>query len=274
MRTIWKGAISFGLVHIPVKLYLATKRNDIRFTQLHEKCGTPIKYKKFCVNCDTEIPNDDIVKGYEYEKGKYVLVSDKELEGIPLEANRAINILDFVDLSEVDPVYFDKTYYLAPNDGGQKPYELLRQAMQKTGRVAVAKVVIRSKETLAAIRVFNNIISMETMFHNDEIRSVSAIDDINYEVNLHENELKMAESLISSLSSNFEPSKYKNEYQEALMNVIQQKITGEQIQIPEIPKEDKVVDLMEALKASIELAKEEKKVTPGKKPALEKRKTS
>lgn len=259
MRTIWKGAISFGLVHVPVKLYPATERKDIKFNYLHEKCKTPVKYERHCPTCDTDVPNEEIVKGYEYEKGKYVIIRDEDLERIPIETARTISILDFVDLAEVDPVYFDKSYYLAPNEGGQKAFELLRQAMEKTGKVAIAKVVIRSKEALAAIRVYKNTIAMETMFYPDEIRSAGALSELNYQVTIHENELKMAESLISSLSESFAPEKYNNEYRQALMDLIQSKITGEEIEVAPRPAEGKVVDLMEALKASIQMAQQEKK---------------
>ena len=259
MRTIWKGAISFGLVHVPVKLYPATERKDIKFNYLHEKCKTPVKYERHCPNCDIDVPNEEIVKGYEYEKGKYIIIRDEDLEHIPLETSRTVSILDFVDLSEVDPLYFDKSYYLTPNEGGQKAFELLRQAMEKSGKVAIAKVVIRSKEALAAIRVYKNTVAMETMFYPDEIRPVSALPELNYNVNIHENELKMAENLISSLSEQFQPEKYNNQYREAMMELIQSKITGEEIEIPAKAQEGKVVDLMEALKASIKIAQQEKK---------------
>lgn len=261
MRTIWKGAISFGLVHVPVKLYPATERKDIKFNYLHEKCKTPVKYERHCPTCETDVPMEEIVKGYEYEKGKYVIIKDEDLENIPLETSRTVGIIDFVDLADVDPVYFEKSYYLAPNDGGEKAFELLRQAMEKTGKVAIAKVVIRSKEALAAIRVYKNTIAMETMYYPDEIRPVNALPELNYNVKIHENELKMAENLITSLAEGFQPEKYTNEYRQALMELIQSKITGEEIAVPERHEEGKVVDLMEALRASIKIAQEEKQKT-------------
>lgn len=258
MRTIWKGAISFGLVHVPVKLYPATERKDIKFNYLHEACKTPIKYERFCPTCETEVPQEQIVRGYEYEKGRYVIMREEDLANMPLDTARSVDIIDFVDLKEIDPVYFDKSYYLTPGDGGEKAYELLKQAMEKTGRIAVAKVVIRSKESLAAIRVYKGALVMETMFYPDEIRNVELLSELQYDVKIHENEIKMAENLIGSLSEPFAPEKYHNEYRKALMDVIQAKVAGEEVEVVPRPETGKVVDLMEALKASIQLAKEEK----------------
>lgn len=258
MRTIWKGAISFGLVHVPVKLYTATERKEIKFNYLHEKCKTPIRYERFCPTCETEVPQEQIVRGYEYEKGRYVIMREADFENLPVDTARSVNIVDFVDLKEIDPVFFDKSYYLAPGDGGQKAYELLKQAMEKTGKIAIAKVAIRSKESLAAIRVYKSALVMETMFYPEEIRNVDLLPELQYEVKLHENEIKMAENLIVSLSETFAPDKYHNEYRQALMEVIQAKVAGEEIEIAPRPETGKVVDLMEALKASIQLAKEEK----------------
>lgn len=269
MRTIWKGAISFGLVHVPVKLYPATERKDIKFNFLHEACKTPIKYERFCPTCETEVPQEQIVRGYEYEKGRYVILRDEDMANLPLETARNMDIVDFVDLKEIDPVYFDKSYYLAPGDGGEKAYELLKQAMEKTGRIAVAKVVIRSKESLAVIRVYKDALVMETMFYPDEIRNVELLPELHYEVKIHENEMKMAESLISSLSEPFEPGKYHNEYRKALMDVIQAKVAGEEVEVVPRPETGKIVDLMEALKASIQLAKDEKERKKAPEPAGE-----
>ncbi|MFZ5639105.1 MAG: Ku protein [Bacillota bacterium] len=258
MRTIWKGAISFGLVHVPVKLYPATERKDIKFNFLHEVCKTPVKYQRFCPTCETEVPQEQIVRGYEYEKGRYVILRDEDLENLPMDTARSVDIVDFVDLKEIDPVFFDKSYYLTPGDGGEKAYELLKQAMEKTGKIAVAKVVIRSKEALAVIRVYKGALVMETMFYPDEIRNVELLPELQYNVKINDNEIKMAESLIGSLSEPFAPEKYHNEYRKALMEVIQAKVAGEEVEVAPRPETAKVVDLMEALKASIQLAKEEK----------------
>lgn len=258
MRTMWKGAISFGLVHIPIKLYPATSRQNIKFNYLHNECRTPVKYEKYCPVCKTKVEHADIVKGYEYEDGKYVVITDEDLENLPVETNKTISIINFVDLKEIDPVFFDKSYYLAPNEGGQKAFELLKQSMKNTKKAAISKVVIRSRETLSAVRVSNENIIMETMFYADEIRSAKGISELDYNVEIHDNELKMAVNLIENLSEKFQPKNYENNYRQALMDVIQKKIAGEQIEIPQKPQEGNVVDLMEALKASIEAAKGEK----------------
>lgn len=256
MRTIWKGAISFGLVHIPVKLYPAVAGNGLKFSMLHEKCGTPVNYKKRCSTCQRDVSHDETIKGYEYEKGKYVKITRDEFESIPIEANKAINIINFVRLEEVDPVYFDKTYYVAPNNGGQKAYELLRQAIKKTGMVAIARVVLRSKENLAAIRVYGNAITMETMKYHEEIRPITALSELNYNVDIRKNELEMAENLINSMTESFKPGDYSNKYKKTLMQIIQKKISGEEVTIPKMPREENIMDLVDALKASIKMSKE------------------
>jgi len=259
VRNIWKGAISFGLVTIPVKLYTATEVKDIKFNFLHRKCLTPIKYEKVCPVCQTELDSSELVRGYEYERGRYVVVEEEALEKIPLSTLKTIEILDFVELGEIDPIYYVKSYYLAPGELGAKPYKLLLEAMRQTGRIAVARVVLRQKESLAVLRVYHNCLVMETIYYPDEIRSTSLIPELNYEVNIHENELKMAVSLIENLSAEFRPEKYTNNYREALKELIQAKISGQEIVEPARPETDRVVDLMEALKASIEAAKKEKK---------------
>ncbi len=267
MRNIWKGAISFGLVHVPVKLYAATEQKDIRFNYLHGKCKTPIRYERLCPVCDTEVPMEEIVRGYEYEKGKYVILQDGDFENLPLETTRTVQIINFVNLTEIDPVYFDRSYYLAPGDGGQKAYELLKRAMHDANKVAVAKVAIRSKESLAALRVYKDAILMETMFYPDEIRDTRLMPEIDYNVQIHENEIKMAASLVESLTETFEPRKYHNMYRRALTDLIEAKIAGEEIEAAPRVEHGNVVDLMEALKASIRIAKEEKEKAgrPGKK---------
>ncbi len=269
MRNLWKGAISFGLVHVPVKLYAATEKKDIKFNYLHEKCKTPIRYERVCPTCETEVPLEEIVRGYEYEKGKYVILRDEDFENIPLETTKTVEIMNFVNLAEIDPIYFDKSYYLAPGDGGQKAYELLKQAMQSSKKVAVAKVVIRSKESLAVLRVYQDAILMETMFYPDEIRATRLMPELDYQVQIHENEVKMATNLVESLTEPFAPEQYQNRYRQALTDLIQSKITGEEVEVAPKAEPGKVVDLMEALKASIQLAKEEKE----KARAKEKKKT-
>ncbi len=265
MRTLWKGAISFGLVNVPIKMYTATEKKEIKFNYLHQKCGTPIKYERRCPTCGTEVPQEEIVRGYEYQKGQYVVLKDEDFEGIPDERSKTIDIMDFVDLTEIDPIYFEKSYYLEPSQGGEKAYALLKKAMQGTGKIAVARVAIRSKETIVVLRVYQNVLAMATIFYPDEIRSIAGLTGIKTEPKIHENEIQMATSLIQNLSSHFEPAKYTNNYREALMQIIQTKIAGGEVaQAPE-RETGKIIDLMEALRASIAATeKEEPAKTPKK----------
>ena len=256
MRPLWKGAVSFGLVYVPVKMYAATEKKDVRFNYLHDKCKNPVQYRKYCPYCDEEVNAGELVKGYQYEKGKYVVLKDEDFENLPGEGTKSIDIMDFVNLADIDPVYYDRPYYLAPGDGGEKVYELLKRAMADTGKVAVARVIIRSKESLAALRVTDNAVVMSTMHYPDEVRHSEQLPELDYKVKLHDNEVKMAVNLIDSLSGEFEPQKYTNEYRKALMELIQAKIAGEAVAVPARPETDKVVDLMSALKASIDIAKE------------------
>ncbi|OPX92081.1 MAG: putative DNA repair protein YkoV [Pelotomaculum sp. PtaB.Bin013] len=259
MRPIWKGALSFGLVYVPVKLYSATEQKDVKFNYLHEKCKSPVQYKRYCPHCQVEVPMEEIVRGYEYEKGKYVIINEDDFEKLAgAKSGRSIEIMDFVNLEEIDPVYYEKAYYLAPGEGGAKVYELFRRAIADTGKVAVARVIIRNREALAAIRESKNILVMSTMHYPDEIRQAGTLPELNYQVDLHDNEVKMAVNLINSLSAEFQPEKYNDTYRQALMEVIQARIAGEAVAVPEKTEAGKVVDLMEALKASIELAREER----------------
>lgn len=255
MRTIWKGAISFGLVSIPVKLFPATEQKDVKFRNLHKQCQAPLKYQKVCTVCGQDVSQEDIVRGYEYEKGRFVIINEEDLARIPDERTRTVDIIDFVALKEIDPVYYDKTYYLAPGEAGEKAYALLRKAMEETGKIAIAKLVIRNKESLAVIRGYNNFIVMETIFYPDEIRNPEQLPGFEREIKLHDNEMKMARELIENLATEFKPEKYEDEYRKKLLDLIYAKIEGEQITIPETPTTGKVVDLMEALKASVEMAK-------------------
>jgi DNA end-binding protein Ku len=265
MRTLWKGAISFGLVNIPVKMYTATENKEIRFNYLHAKCKTPVKYERRCPTCDVVVPQDEIVWGYEYEKGRYVILHEEDFQRIPGEGSRTIDILDFVDMAEIDPVYYEKSYYLEPNAGGEKAYALLKRAMRETGKVAVAKVAIRSKSALACLRIHGDVVMMETMFYPDEIRSTTGLSGITTEPQLHENEIKMAVSLVSNLSAPFNPAKYTDAYRENLMEIIQAKIAGEEVAVPTTaPDGGKVVDLMEALRASLAATQKEQEATEKK----------
>ncbi len=260
MRTMWKGAISFGLVTIPVNLYPATEKKDIKFRFLHKECHTPLQYRKLCPACNREVAGDEIIRGYEIEKDKFVLVDEKDLENIPDERSRTIDIVDFTDLTEIEPVYFDKTYFLGPGETGEKAYLLLKKVMAETGKVAVAKVIIRSKEALAAIRVYKEeVLVLETMFFPDEIRNYKEVPFSGREAKIHDNELKMARELVLNLAEPFSPDKYKDVYKEALLKIIRAKAEGQDIEIPAAAPRGKVVDLLEALKASVDLAKKEQK---------------
>ena len=260
MKVLWKGAISFGLVNIPTSMYVATENKAIKFNYLHKECMSPIKYQKFCPRCEKEVNSDEIVRGYEYQKGNYVVINPEDFERIPQENTKTVDILDFVSLAQVDPIYFDKTYYLEPAAGGEKAYSLIVEAMQKTSKIAIAKIFIRTKQSLAAIRVKDNVLVMETIFYPDEIRSPASLNQGLDPAKLHDNEVKMAVSLIENLSIDFDPSRYQDDYRQALGEIIQARIAGQEIVTP-TPTAEKgnVVDLMEALKASVKLAEENRK---------------
>jgi DNA end-binding protein Ku len=263
MRTMWKGAISFGLVNVPIKLYTATEASDVKFNYLHARCHTPIKYEKRCPSCDEVVSPEDIVRGFEYEKGKYVIMTEEDLAGIAIEQTKSIDIVDFVDLSQIDPIYYSKTYFVTPGDGGQKAYALLRKAMQDTGKIAIAKVVIRSKQHLAAVRVYENCLALETMFFPAEIRTPAALPELNYEAKLSDSELQMAMNLINNLAAEFNPDKYTDDYRKVLLEVIESKLEGTAVsEVAPKPETGKVIDLMEALRASIKLAQDEKGMNP------------
>lgn len=257
LRTLWKGAVSFGLVNIPVKMYVATESKDIKFRYLHGECMTPVQYQKYCPRCKREITGEEIVRGYEYQKDNFVIINEEDLEKIPLENTRTIDILDFVELSQVDPVYFDKSYYLEASAGGEKAYRLLVEAMSRTGKIAIARVIIRSKQTLAALRIKEQVLLMETIFYPDEIRSPASLNPGLENIKLHDNEMKMAVSLIENLSTSFEPGQYQDEYRQALWEMIEAKIEGKEIVAPaQEGAAANVVDLMEALKESVRLAEQ------------------
>jgi DNA end-binding protein Ku len=253
-RTIWKGAISFGLVSIPVGVYPSTEEKTLRFNQLHDKDHGRIKYLRVCSICAEEVPFEHIVKGYEYEKGKYVVMEDEDFEAVPIESSRAIDIIQFVDLEEIDPLYFQKSYYLVPDESGVKAYTLLRRAMQEDGRVAIARVVIREKEHLAALRFKDNVFILETMFWPDEIRPAE-FEELDKRIDIRPQEVQMARSLIDNLTGEFKPEEFKDQYREALLDVVEKKVAGEEIEMVPEPEPTKVVDLMDALKASVEATK-------------------
>ena len=254
MKTIWKGAISFGLVTIPVRVYGATEAKSLRFNQLHEPDGGRIRYKRVCSVDGEEVDYSEIVKGYEYEKDHYVTLTDEELDSLPVASAKAIEIERFVEAEEIDPIYFQKAYYLVPEGTGAKAYHLLREAMADDGKVALAKVAFRDKEHLATLRLRDNVFVLETMYWPDEIR-VPKFDVLDESVELRPQEIRMAKSLIDSLTDAFQPEEFTDEYRAALEELVQKKVQGEEITYTEEAEPSKVVDLMEALKASVEAAK-------------------
>jgi DNA end-binding protein Ku len=257
MKTIWKGAISFGLVTIPVKVYTATEEKTLKFNQLHAPDGGRIRYKRVCSIDGEEVSYGEIVKGYEYEKDHYVTLTDEELDALPVKTARAIEIERFVDSEQIDPIYFQRSYYLVPDGTGVKAYHLLREAMSDDGKVALAKVAFRDKEHLATVRLRENVLVLETMFWPDEIRA-ARFDELDEEVELRPQEIKMARSLIDSLSDDFEPKDFQDEYRSALEDLISKKVQGEEVTYAEPAEPSKVVDLMDALRASVEAAQASK----------------
>jgi DNA end-binding protein Ku len=257
MKTIWKGAISFGLVTIPVKVYGATEEKTLHFNQLHAADGGRIRYKRTCSVCGEEVSYQDIVKGYEYEKDHYVTLSDEELEALPVPTARSIEIERFVESEQIDPIYFQRSYYLVPDGTGLKAYHLLREAIGDDGKVALAKVAFREKEHLATVRLRDNVLVLETMYWPDEIRQAS-FDELDEKVELRPQEIRMARSLIDSLTDDFRPEEFHDEYRTALEDLIAKKVQGEEITYAEEAEPSKVVDLMEALRASVEAAKSSK----------------
>jgi DNA end-binding protein Ku len=264
LHTMWKGSISFGLVNIPVKMFAATEEKDIRFRMLHKDKHEPIRYVKTCESCEGEVSTSNIIKGYEYEPGRFVVVEEEELKAITPNTRKTIEILDFVDLKEIDPIYFDKSYFLAPNETGVKAYVLLRSAMQNTGKIAIAKITIRSKQNLACVRVFGDCLLMETLYYPDEVRTVQNVPGLPSDIEVNDKERIMAEQLIEQLTKPFDPAAYKDEYRVQLQDLITGKIEGQEVrQIAEAPRA-RVVDLMEALQASIEANKGSKGKAPAK----------
>ena len=259
MKTLWKGAVSFGLVNIPVSMFVATENKDIKFNYLHKECLSPVKYQKYCPRCEREIAGEEIVKGYEYQKGNYVVINEEDFARLPGEKTKTIDILDFVDLSQVDPIYFDKSYYLEPAPGGEKAYTLIVEAMQQTRKIAIARVMIRSRQSLAALRIHDRMLVMETIFYPDEIRSPASLNQGLDPGKLHENEIKMAVNLINNLSTDFEPSRYEDENRKALWEIIEAKIAGQEVAAPAVVEKGNVVDLMDALKASLEMTDKARK---------------
>jgi DNA end-binding protein Ku len=266
-RAIWSGAISFGLVNIPIKLYAAVSRKNVSFNQLDSRTGSRIKYKKVSAANGEEVPSEVIVKGYELSSGAYVTVGDDELATLDPEASRTIDIEEFVDLADIDPLLYDSAYYVAPDKATQKPYALLTQAMEEAGKAGVARFVMRSKQYLCVVRPKDGALVLSTMVYADEINEPAEIPEIAglEDVKLTKKELDMARQLIKSLEADFEGDKFEDTYRQRVLDLIEKKASGDADELvapPEALSEDKVVDLMAALEASVKEAKAARKRHP------------
>jgi DNA end-binding protein Ku len=252
-RPIWSGTISFGLVSVPVRMYSATESKELKFHFLHKDDLSPIGYDKVRKDTGEHVDPDDIVRGFEIEKGRFVELTEEDLDRLDIELTHSIDICDFVDIEEIDPIYFRKAYYLLPQDGAEKPYRLLLRALEESGKVGIAKVVIRKKQHLAALRPWNGVILLETMYFADEIRRPESVDSGG---KLRSGEVEMARSLVDNLSDSFDPEKYDDTYRKELLDLLREKAETGEISTPdEEPEEAEVVDLMSALRESVERTK-------------------
>jgi DNA end-binding protein Ku len=272
-RSIWRGTISFGLVSVPVRMFTATESKELRFHFLHKVDLTPIGYDKVRKDTGEHVDPEDIVRGFEVSKGQYVPLEDEDLDRLDVELTKAIDICDFVDLDEIDPVYFRKAYYLLPEDGAEKPYLLLVRALDETGKVGIAKVVIRNKQHLAALRPVNGSIVLETMYYADEVRQP---EKVKAKGDLRSAEVEMAKSLVENLSESFDPEKYDDTYRKELLELLRAKAKGKKLPEPQEDEGGEVIDLMQALRESVEKTKRSaRKRTPARKTSSgSKRKTS
>ncbi len=274
MRTIWNGSLSFGLVTIPVALAVAQQRQDVSFRTLHRECGTPIKQKRWCPVHEREVEADELVKGWEFAKGQYALVEEGDLESVELKRSRSVELIRFVPLAQVDPLYFDRAYYLAPaaDEVGRRPYALLLRALEETGMAAVGKFVLWGKENLCLVRPVDGALVLELLYYAEDIRSSNEITEAVEETDVKEPEVAMARQLVESLAGAFDPKDYRNEYRGELRAMLDAKVAGKEIVQPEpLPEEAPVIDLVEALKQSIAQAKAGGKDAAPAKPARRKR---
>ncbi|CAN5722357.1 Ku protein [soil metagenome] len=265
-RAIWSGSISFGLVNIPIKLYNAVSRKSVHFNQIDTRTGSRIKYQKVSAADATEVPTEAIAKGYELSSGQYVMISDDELSALDPEGSRAIDIEEFVDLVDIDPIFYDSAYYVAPDQATIKPYALLCKAMEESGKVGIARFVMRSKQYLAAIRPQDGKLLLSTMVYADEVNEATDIAELEAVagVDVSDKELTMARQLIESLADQFDPAKFQDTYRERVVELIERKAAGEEelVEAPAARSDDKVVDLMAALEASVAEAKKARKRHP------------
>jgi DNA end-binding protein Ku len=258
-RSVWNGSISLGLVNIPVKLYKATKDKVVEFNVLCAKCHSPLEYKRWCPNCKKEVAWEEVVKGYKVSKDKYIVLTKEELESISLKTIKAIEIIEFVDAGQIDPLFVSKNYYIVPQEGGEKAYTLFKQVLELTGKVAIGKVVMRNKEYLVAIRPYQKGMLLSILHYKDEIMPMENLEELEKLVVVKESELKLAKALIEKLSGEFDLEKYSDEYSKALKALIEKKLEGKEIEVKEEEKKEEQVDLLEALKASVQLLEKKKK---------------
>ena len=263
-RAVWSGVISFGMVSIPVKLHTATRSKDISFNLLHESCGTKLQQKRWCPYHDQEVPWDEVVRGYPYAKGEYVTLTDEDFEKVPLPSRHTLEISAFVADAEIDPVFFEKTYYLAPDERGEKPYALLLQAMQDKQLVAVANITIRKKEQLCALRPHDGVIMLDTLYYADEVAAEPQVDVSGTKIT--KEELTMAHALVELLQKPFNPEEYRDRYRDAISEVIDAKLEGKEVVTPPARTETKVIDLAEALARSVAAAKKGRPADAAAKP--------
>ncbi len=271
---MWKGVVSFGMVSIPIRLYNATESTaKVSFRQLCPDHRSPINYKRWCPEGEHEVSYGDILKGYEVGKDRYVIIDDKDLDNLPLATAHSIDIQEFVPAGDIEPgLYFKNAYFMEPEELGKKPYHLLRKALESTGRMAVAKIALRDREHLCALHATEPGLLMNTLNWPDEIRSTEGLKGLEGDVKINPKELEMAKALIESLADSFDPARYKDEYREAVMRVVQAKIDGEVIEAPAVQQTAKVMDLMEALRASVDAAKKSRAARANVAPATEARK--
>jgi DNA end-binding protein Ku len=251
-RALWTGTISFGLVSVPVRMYSAVQEQDLRFHFVHEKDGSRIGYEKICKAEEKPVPDDEIVKAYEFSKGEYVFMEDEDFEAAKAEGLRTIDIEDFVAYEEIDPIYFEKTYYLGPQEGSEKVYALLAKAMDESGLAGVARYVMRDRENLGCLRIREGVITLEKMYFADEIRPLDELKPGRVKVDAKE--LEMAEQLIERFAGKWQPDKYEDTYRERLLEIVKAKRKGKAVHVEPVEREEQPEDLMAALRASLEAA--------------------
>jgi DNA end-binding protein Ku len=263
-RAIWSGPISFGLVNIPITLHPATKSKSVSFRLLHDEDKVPVKFVKTCPADNKALTNDDIVKGYEFEKGRFVVMEEKDFEAVDVKKGRSIEVLQFVKLAEVDPIYFQKSYFLAPVESSLKAYQLFHEAMDRQGKAALARFSLRNKQQLAMVRPYDGVLLLETLYYYDEVHAGGELSP-QEKMEVSSDELELAEGLIDRMTAAFDLSRYHDEYREELLKIINRKIEGKEITVPQVEPLAPVVDIMDALRESI--ARQERGEAPRKKRA-------